>query len=175
MGGRFVDTKLVVVSVALICAGLFSSTSVNAYGALQLGDGQIDGRKLQPYELTWQQCALQDGQWQSSGSFVEQLEPIGDQVFRHRQINQRPDGGRSVSTSFFDRQSMALLRVEGDLYGPDGQLAAHSEYVFDSDGYKGRKRRGEESKMWLVRSILKCCTVQPWVYRWQPCLRRMNN
>jgi hypothetical protein len=63
-----------------------------------------------------------------------------------RQIIQRPDGGRSASTSFFDRQSMALLRVEGDLYGPDGKLTAHSEYVFDSDCYKGRKRRGDESK-----------------------------
>ena len=45
--------------------------AADASNEMIVGDGQIDGRKVEPFELTWQQCAFQDGQWISQGAVTE--------------------------------------------------------------------------------------------------------
>lgn len=112
--------------------------------AIQASD--IDGRKLKAYDLTWQQCALQDGEWQNQGTMQESLTRIGEVLFRHRQTSNRPDGGKAVSTIYLVPQSFSPLRMEVDHYLPDGTVAGGAEFDFNATGYSGRKIRGDEQK-----------------------------
>ena len=140
MGGKLVISLLIMFLVPTICGHLAADDN------LQGRDDRIDGRKLRSYDLSWNQCVLQEGNWTSSGAFLEVLVPIGEQLLRHRQTNNIPDGSRVTSTSYFDQQSMALLRVEQEMKNPDGTAAAQAEYIFTSEGYTGSKRRDNQSK-----------------------------
>ena len=73
--------------------------AADASNEMIVGDGQIDGRKVEPFELTWQQCAFQDGQWISQGAVTEALAPIGDTVLRLRRNVRQSNDVTGVSTT----------------------------------------------------------------------------
>lgn len=109
-----------------------------------VGDGQIDGTKLAPYRLAWQQCSVQDGKWQDQGTLTEELVLIGQQVLRHRQTVLQPSGAVVQSDVYFDRSSFAPLRMEMEAT-KDGIQLAHTERQLNADGYTGVAVQGESS------------------------------
>lgn len=124
----------------LICV-----SGVRADIKMNLGDGLIDGTNLEPYQLTWQQCALQDGQWQIQGTLTEELVVIGELVLRHRQTTQNPDGIVSQSDTYFDRSTFAPLRMEMEAT-MNGSRIAYQERRLGADGYTGIAIKGANSK-----------------------------
>lgn len=126
--------------------GLVASGVAGATDALVVGDGQIDGTRIAPYELTWRQCSLADGNWVAAGDLTEKLVTIGETVFKHQQMTVGADGSTTEATTYFDRRSFAPLRLEYVQRGPDGSVAARAEHVLTADGYTGRVTRGDQSK-----------------------------
>ncbi len=125
---------------------MMGAGQLNGSQAMELGDGQIKGGVLKPYDLNWNQCILQEGEWLNQGELNEKFDRIGDSVVRHRQTTSRPDGGSSVATTFYERNTFSPLRVEVSIFQPDGMRAGWSEYEFNKEGYHGQKTRGEEYK-----------------------------
>ena len=123
--------------VLALAAGAFAEKHVT------VGDGTIDGMRIEPYTFTWQQCVKQDGRWVSAGTVSETLSLIGEHVLRHRQVSTRP--GRPVSTThtYFDRASFAPLRIETEVV-KDGEQLVLSERVLTADGYTGLMNKGGE-------------------------------
>ena len=126
-------------------AFILSSAAISAV-AKEVDPGQIDGSTIKAYDLTWQQCVKQEDKWVNQGRLAEDLVVIGESVLRHRQTNQRPDGGISVSTTFFDRHSFSPLRMETNVTGPDGKQVASLVHILDATGYTGVMMRGDDSK-----------------------------
>lgn len=118
----------------------------NANSLLEVGDGRIDGMALQPYEHTWRQCSLQDGDWVRGADLTERMVVIGDHLIRIQQTVDRPDGSVTVSTSYFERSSLAPLRLEHRATGADGSDQGRVEHELSEDGYHGRMFRGEQHK-----------------------------
>ena len=111
---------------------------------MSVGDGMIDGSRIKPYQLTWQQCAYQDGQWRGQGELSEELVVIGDLVVRLRQTARQSDGVVNRSDTFFDRSSFAPLRMEVEAT-KDGNRLAYVERQLNADGYSGVAIRGDTS------------------------------
>lgn len=111
---------------------------------MAIGDGLIDGTKLEPYRHTWQQCSFQNGQPQAQGALVEELVIIGD-IVRHRQTGVQPNGTVSRSDTYFDRLSFAPLRMEMEATR-DGERLAYFERELDEQGYTGIAMQGDKSK-----------------------------
>ena len=112
---------------------------------MRVGDGTIDGAALNPYRLTWQQCVLQDDQWQAQPPLEEELVLIGDAVLRLRQTVRQPNGTVSRSNTYFDRSSLAPLRMETEAT-MNGERLAYAERVLTEDGYSGIAVKGADSK-----------------------------
>lgn len=129
----------------LLVAMLCTSLTASADNKMTIGDGQIDGSMLKPYRLIWRQCALENGQWQDSGSLTEELVVIGDQMLRHRQTAHQPDGVMSRSDTYFDRSSFAPLRMEMSAT-KDGNRMVYVERQFSPGGYSGVAIKGEDRK-----------------------------
>ncbi|MGI9236107.1 MAG: hypothetical protein ACR2QZ_01835 [Woeseiaceae bacterium] len=111
---------------------------------MAIGDGLIDGARLEPYKLTWRQCSFQDGQSQSQGTLDEELVVIGD-IVRHRQSAVQPNGALSRSDTYFERSTFAPLRMEMEAT-MDGSRLVYVERVLDVDGYTGFAMQGDQSK-----------------------------
>ncbi|MGI9234852.1 MAG: hypothetical protein ACR2RD_14555 [Woeseiaceae bacterium] len=109
-----------------------------------IGDGLIDGARLEPYELIWRQCSFQDGLSQPQGTLSEALVVIGD-VVRHRQSTVQPNGAVSRSDTYFERSTLAPLRMEVEAT-MDGSRLVYVEREFDADGYTGFTMQGDQSK-----------------------------
>lgn len=132
-----------------ILAGTVSILLCGAAGAadtMHVGDGQIDGRKIRPYELTWRQCALQGEEWVDMGDLTETMVVIGDKTLRHQQRVHRADGIEATTTTYFERSTFAPLRIERNVVAADGSLMGRSAHSLNAEGYSGWSRRGEESK-----------------------------
>lgn len=123
-------------------------TALAGAGALasemSVGDGQIRGERIAPYEHTWRQCSRQDGVWTDLGDLTETVVVIGENTLRHRQQVARPDGVTTLATTYFERQSFAPARMELEAKGPDGVTLLSATRTLDHTGYKGAMRRGEE-------------------------------
>ncbi len=130
--------------LALLTALALNMTAT-ADNTMRIGDGQIDGARLEPYRHTWYQCALQDGQWRDQGKITEEFVAIGDLVIRHRQTAQQPNGVISRSDTFFDRASFAPLRMEMEAT-LDGERVAYAERELTRDGYTGVLTRGGSTR-----------------------------
>lgn len=120
--------------------------TANANNTLEVGDGQIDGPGLKPYEITWRQCSVQEGVWVTSADLTERLVLIGDGLLRIQQFSKRPGGGAGESTVYLDRTTMAPLRLEQRVTTSDGSVVGSTEHDLDKDGYHGRKTMGEQSQ-----------------------------
>lgn len=112
---------------------------------LQLGDGRIDGRKLRPYALSWQQCGIVEGQWQAASPLAEELTIVDEHTFRLRQTSRQPGGTVVTSDTFMDRTTLAPLRMEM-VATVDGNRVASAERQLTRDGYTGVQIRGDETK-----------------------------
>ena len=122
-------------------------SALSAQNAMVLGDGVIDGQRISPYSLSWQQCAVQEGEWVSSGALTEKLDIIGEQIVRHRQIGSQPGGVATVTSTYFDRASLAPLRIETEATR-DGTQIAYVERNLNSGGYTGYMiRNGERTDL----------------------------
>ena len=122
-------------------------STAHAEVKVTLGDGTIDGNRIAPYTLSWQQCAVQEGKWVSRGELAEELVVIGPHMLRHRQMGSQPGGVESVSDTYFDRASFAPLRMETEVTR-DGERAIYVERTLNEDGYTGYMiRNGERSEV----------------------------
>lgn len=115
-------------------------------GELQVGDGHIVGRKIAPYELTWQQCFAQNGEWQNQDELTESLVVIGEATARQRQTVNRADGLTTIATTYFDRDSFAPRRMEVNVRAPDGTAIVDSAWDLNKDGYSGTTIREGKSQ-----------------------------
>lgn len=122
---------------------LVLAVSALADQRMTVGDGRIDGTRIEPYTFSWHQCTKQDEQWVDAGMVSETLTVIGNHVLRQRQVSAR--AGRPVSTTstYFDRASFAPLRIETEVT-KDGDRLVYIEHVLGTDGYSGYRERGEE-------------------------------
>jgi len=111
---------------------------------MTLGDGLIDGRALEPYRNTWHQCAVQDGEWQIQSPLVEEFVVIDDAQVRLRQATVQASGVQTRADTYFDRQSLAPLRMEVEAT-VDGNVVAHIVRELDADGYVGTALRDGET------------------------------
>ncbi len=98
---------------------------------------RLNTAALAPYEHTWQQCALVEGEWRDQGPMTEQLAVVGENMLRLRQTSQRADGVVSEATVYFDRRTFAPQRMETRISGPDGAQLARVERTLGPDGYSG--------------------------------------
>lgn len=117
--------------------------------SIQVGDGKIDGNKIKPYEFTWQQCSMQENSWVDGGTLVEKTveeNKDGRRVLRHEQTTTRPNGVRSVAVTWFDRDTLAPLRMQTTHVGPDGKTLASNEFSLSEKGYEGSKTRGDQTE-----------------------------
>ena len=123
----------------------FILVSTTTAGSLAVGDGQIDGRKLQPYALTWRQCTFADGHWSSVGDLTEKLDVIGPSVLRQRQTGHPGAGAIQRTDVFLDRQSFSPLRIETEVT-KDGMRHTYAVRQLDADGYSGFVEQNGERK-----------------------------
>lgn len=122
---------------------LLAAPAAAADLSMTIGDGMIDGSKIRPYSLSWQQCSLQDGEWTGSAPLSEEVATIGEHVLRHRQTGTQANGVVQRAVTYFDRASFAPLRMETEVTR-DGERIAYAERVLSADGYSGFTQRGEE-------------------------------
>lgn len=113
---------------------------------MEVGDGRIDGTRIAPFSLTWQQCSVADGEWQDGGSLTEEIAIIGPSILRHRRTTLQAGDIAVEVTTYFDRASFAPLRMETRATGPDGSALLRSERELTTDGYRGAEARGGETK-----------------------------
>ncbi len=130
---------------AILMIFLAFMPAAHAATDMSVGDGLIRGDRIEPYELTWRQCAAQQEDWISQGTVTERLDLIGNGVVRHRQSTRRPDGIVSRAETFFDHTSFAPLRIDARV-SRDGETVATRTLIFDEDGYTGVATRGDQSK-----------------------------
>lgn len=143
--GETMKLHAVVSKRSIFIVSLCANATAIAENEVVLGDGQIDGTAIEPYQLTWRQCSRQEDQWQHGGDVSEELVVIGDQVLRHRQTTHHPDGVTTRSDTYFDRPSFAPLRMEMEATR-DGNRIAYTERRLDAKGYSGFAIKGDNRK-----------------------------
>ncbi|MEM7280482.1 MAG: hypothetical protein AAF438_02450, partial [Pseudomonadota bacterium] len=118
----------------------------NSAFTLSPGDGEIDGRKLAPYKLTWKQCTKQENAWVPMSDLTEELVAVGTSILRHRQTSLSPEGAQIAATTFFDRHSLTPVRMETLVRGANGEILLTSEREISESGYTGLTQRGDQQK-----------------------------
>ncbi len=130
-----------------LVGGLLVATipaTVFADDLMQMGDGTVHGDRIREYEITWTQCMKQDDTWAEVSPLTEVMVAIGD-VLRLTQLSDPQPGVSVESITYFDRASLAPLRMEQRALGPDGVALMHATRVLDSDGYAGLMVRGDDT------------------------------
>lgn len=135
------NNKPVYASV-LLAISLLGHASDDEIRPMVMGDGTVRGERIDDYEFTWLQCAKQEDGWVDGGTMTESFVWLGDEA-RHTQQSEQPNGIVGVSTTFFDRASLAPLRMEQTVTGPDGKTLASVSRTLNKDGYTGVSRRGD--------------------------------
>ena len=133
-----IGASLGALSLALPAAGLAATQ-------FTMGDGAVRGAKIDPYEFTWVQCSLQEGEWVAAPALTESAVVIGDHILRLRQKTQSPDGRKSSATTYFERASLSPLRMEQEVFTPDGARAASITRELSETGYSASTLRDGES------------------------------
>jgi len=109
---------------------------------VQIGDGQISGLSLAPYDLVWSQCGAIEGVWSASPDLSERAVMIGDTMLRLTQSSDS-EQGRSTSTAYLDRASLSPLRFERRMQPPEGAPARSIEHSLSGEGYRAVMRQGD--------------------------------
>lgn len=166
------NTKPALASILLLVS-LSTYLSADEARTMVMGDGTVNGERLEDYEFTWLQCAKQEDGWINAGPLTESFLWLNDEA-RLSQRAEQLNGIASVSTTFFDRATLAPRRMEQAVTGPDGTTLASSSRVLDEEGYSGVSRRGDEvsnlsglvnSNMWHGNALgLVLATIAPETY-----------
>ncbi len=138
--------------VAGLSSGLFLCTSlvIAQPTVITVGDGQVDGLRIQPYEFTWIQCSRQGDSWIDGGTLTERVREIERQdtgFLRVQQETARPNGARSRSATYLDRVSLSPRRIELHVYDAKSQELASVTYEFGADGYTGSKAQSGKRQL----------------------------
>ena len=83
----------------------------NESTSIRMGDGTVRGERLNDYQNNWLQCAKQEDGWVTGAELTETLVSIGE-ILRHTQRAEQSNGMVGISTTYFDRDSLAPLRME---------------------------------------------------------------
>ncbi len=136
------NTKIILVGTLL---GLtLAAVAIGKDAApMRMGDGTVQGKRLDDYEIVWLQCSIQEQGWVSGGQLTESLVSTGD-VLRVTQRAERPNGIVSVATTTFERSSLAPRRMEQQATGPDGNVLVTVTRDFSEKGYSGESRKGDQ-------------------------------
>jgi len=166
------NNKPVLASI-LLAMSLSTHASDDEIRPILMGDGTVRGERVDDYEFTWLQCVKQEDGWVDGGPLTESFVWISDEA-RLTQQTEQSNGIFSVSTTFFDRASLAPRRMEQEVTGPDGKTLASVSRVLNKEGYSGQSRRGEEltdvsglvnSDMWHGNALgLMLATIDPGSY-----------
>ncbi len=135
-----------IVRITVLAVLLTASCAAASSTPVAMGDGQIGGAKIKPYEFTWRQCAWNEGDWVSTSPLTERAVVIGDHTLRVRQNLISRKDQEIVSTTYFDRSSLSPLRMEQDVRATKDQQAISVEHVLRPDGYSSVMTRGGETK-----------------------------
>lgn len=100
-----------------------------------MGDGQIGGEELEPYDFTWTQCTFQDGEWVTGLPVRETLEIRSDGQFELSQFSSSPDGGQTVITHVLNAQSLQRTELIQKVKTPDGTELGSARLNFSSAGF----------------------------------------
>lgn len=132
-----------------LALGLTALAAGAGPAGVAVGDGAIDGRRIQPYAFTWRQCAANEGQWVAGGSITERAETVTEEDERYlrlEQVTRRPDGGGSTAVTWLRRSSLAPVRIDVRAHNADGVVLGGAHYTLGEAGYTGHKSRGDERK-----------------------------
>lgn len=100
-----------------------------------MGDGQIGGEELEPYDFTWNQCTFQDGEWVTGLPVRETLQLRSDGQIELSQFSSAPDGAQTVITHVLDAQSLRRTELIQKVKTPDGTELGSARLSFSSDGF----------------------------------------
>ena len=162
-----------------LIAGVLSLLSLNAFASdnemrsMVMGDGTVRGERIQDYEFTWLQCAKQGDAWTDGGPLTETYSAAGDDA-RVTQRTKQSNGMVIVSTTIFDRSSLAPRRMEQTVTDPDGNTLMSISRKLDISGYSGQSTQGDQvanlsgvvtSQMWHGNNLgLVLATIDPASY-----------
>ena len=127
-------------------ASILSALTTMAIAPLNvaMGDGSITGKEVHPYEYSWRQCSLVDGQWTNGSDLTERVTLIGDHVMRVEHSTSPQPGIISDASYFLDRSSLSPIRSEIRIVGSDGKALAEHSWAFGKAGYKAVMKRGDK-------------------------------
>ena len=111
-----------------------------------MGDGQIDGSLIAPYEARWRQCNKLVKVWVRYGAVIERATEIqknGRTMLRLEMETHLPTGVRSRAVTLFDRATLAPISVESRARNEKDETLGSSSYAFEEDGYTGSRARGD--------------------------------
>lgn len=133
-------TRIMLTTSALIistgCATAETSTRID------MGDGQVNGMTIAPYEFIWSQCNFSEDRWVSTAPLTEEVVLIGNEMLRLRQTTGTPSARMTIFTAYMDRASLSPRRMEIEITTPDGAGDASAIRDIDEEGYTGVTRRG---------------------------------
>ncbi len=129
-------------NIALFASLLTACVAAADPTQVQIGDGQINGMSIAPYDLTWSQCTASDGVWTASSDLSERVVVIGDAILRVSQASQNAQGS-SRSAAYLDRNSLSPLRFERHMQPPEGAPRTSIEHILTADGYSAIMRQGD--------------------------------
>lgn len=134
--------------IIVMCALPFTlSSCAHATTEIMMGDGQVDGRKIEAYSFEWMQCAAGEDGWASMGPLRETATIIGDDMMRIRQEARQPNGVNIETTTYLERSSFSPLLIEQAVTDPEGAHLVAASHVIKADGYESRTmRNGEENQ-----------------------------
>ncbi len=129
---------------------LCSSLAIAQPTVITVGDGQVDGSRIQPYEYTWIQCSKQGDSWIDGGTLTERVKAIeltDKNLLQIQQETARPNGAYSRSATYLDHASLSPRRIELHVYDAKNQQRAAMSYELGTDGYTGTKTKGDDREL----------------------------
>lgn len=131
-------TSALILSTA--CATAETSTRID------MGDGQVNGMTIAPYEYVWSQCNFSENSWVRAAPLTEEVVLIGDEMLRLRQTTGAQSARKTIFTAYMDRASLSPQRMEIEVATPDGGGDAAAIRDIHEDGYTGvTKRNGQQT------------------------------
>ncbi|MEP2989920.1 MAG: hypothetical protein ABJN65_05120 [Parasphingorhabdus sp.] len=113
---------------------------------VRMGDGQVNGENIKPYNFTWQQCSFKDGSWNAGNPLSEKATIIDDNLLRIEQSGLISGDIRNRTTYYLDRRSLSPRYSERIFSTPNGKTVADQRWHFDKDGYRSVMIKGAETK-----------------------------
>ncbi len=132
-----------ILAITLLGLSFTACAMANESTSMRMGDGTVRGERLNDYQNNWLQCAKQEDGWVTGAQLAETLVSIGE-VLRHTQRAEQSNGMMGISTTYFDRDSLAPLRMERQVTASDGHLVATVTRTLDEKGYNGARKKGDQ-------------------------------